>query len=126
MAVEEEIVNGEVVSTEIHGEEREVSKPAILGAPYSLETVNDFGETLSGLAAYAETVMEHKEDGTNEVEHINAGPGPEEETEVVPGYITVVATVIQLARDFETLQDNLTKLFKHLGHEAEWKKIINS
>lgn len=141
MSVEEEVINGEVVPTEFHVTEvpatlpehsgevlRVVSKPAILGAPYSLENAIDLSDELnsetSGLAAFAKTLIEHNEDGTNEVEHVKTVS--EEEAEVVPGYLTVVATVLQLSREFESLQDNLTKLFKHLGHEAEWKKIINN
>jgi len=87
-------------------EEREVSKPAILGAPYDLSPEN----------------QESQEDLKDKFFH------SEEDTHVNSGLISdpieqVAAFILDFQRRLDRIEDNLSKLFKEIGHEHTWTKI---
>jgi len=75
--------------------ECEVSKPAILGAPYESEN------------------QVSQEELENEFFH--ADPVAQ-----------VGALILGFERHLQTLEDNLAKLFKQIGHQDEWNRILNS
>jgi hypothetical protein len=109
--------------------ERNISKPSILGAPYDL-TVPVEGEEataketgLTAHEAYAETLIQHNEGGTATIEHQSDGDDEIAQPDPVQ---QVGAIILGFQRELETLQDNLAKMFKQMGHLDEWNRILKS
>lgn len=80
-------------------DERTTSKPAILGAPYDLSPEN----------------QEDQKDLENKFFHYTPDPVQQ-----------VAALVFGFERHLDTLEDNLAKMFKQMGHGDEWNRISNS
>jgi len=123
---------------------RKISKPAVLGAPYDFgskgstepQIVEEAG--ISGLTAYknfTEAVQELPEDhplvqAAHEALTSTTIEHQEEEGEEVTEEELAIHAIAQIAllsnQNLEILKGNLAKMFRQMGHEQEWNKIINS
>jgi len=89
--------------------EREISKPAILGAPYDLSPEN----------------QESQEELRDKFFH------PEENVGINDGLVSdpveqIGGLILNFQRRLDILEDNLAKMFKQIGHADGWNRLINS
>jgi hypothetical protein len=110
--------------------ERNISKPSIMGAPYDLTAPVKGEETmvkktgLTAYEAYAGTLIQHNDEAAT-IEHQSDDDDEDEIAQPDPVQ-QVGAIILGFQRELETLQDNLAKMFKQMGHLDEWNRILKS